>query len=160
MLLNTSADPEPPEAAKRYRRLAFAARWLGLSIVTHRAMPVMFGPTFLGAPDRADLRKEWRARLVANHRVGVTRAVKGVVDRCGVHDQLDRINVPTLVVVGECDVATPPKVGRRIHEGIRHSQFVSIPDAGHTSTVEEPEAVNSAITEFLKHVSTIRNSAT
>jgi pimeloyl-ACP methyl ester carboxylesterase len=155
MLLNTSADPELPEAAKRYRRLAIIARWFGLSIVAHRAMPVMFGPKFLRDPDRANLRKEWRARLVANHRIGVTRAVKGVVDRGGVHDQLDRVNVPTLVVVGECDVATPPEVGRRIHEGIRHSQFVSIPDAGHTSTVEEPEAVSSIITKFLSHVAAV-----
>lgn len=160
MLLNTSADPEPPEAVKRYQRLAFAARWLGPWIVAHHAMRVMFGPKFLRDPNRADLRREWRARLVANHRIGVTRAVKGVIDRRGVQDQLDRINVPTLVVVGERDVATPPEVGLRIHEGIRHSHFVSIPHAGHTSTVEEPEAVNFALAEFLDHVAANRNGAT
>jgi pimeloyl-ACP methyl ester carboxylesterase len=160
VLLNTSADPEPTARAKRYRRTALVARWFGLSIVAHRAMPVMFGPKFLGDPDRAELRRKWRAELLSNHRMGVTRAVRGVIDRCGVHDQLDRITVPTLVVVGERDVATPPEAGQRIHDGIRQSYLVSIPNAGHTSTVEEPEAVNSAMTGFLSHVAAMQKGPT
>jgi pimeloyl-ACP methyl ester carboxylesterase len=161
MLVNTSADTEPPWQAKRYRWLSFVARWFGLSIVAHRAMSVMFGPKFLSDPARVDQRKKWRAELLNNHRIGVTRAVKGVVDRSGVHDQLDRITVPTLVVVGERDVATPPGVGQRIHEGVCRSRLVTIPDAGHTSTVEEPQAVTAAVTEFLNYVyvSTIGNGA-
>lgn len=158
-LLNTSADPEPPEKAKRYRRMALVARWLGLRVIAGRVMPIMFGPKFLSDAHREEARKQWWAHLLANDRIGISRATRGVVERPGVHDQLDRITTPTLVIVGEQDVATPPDVGQRIHEGIRHSHLVIIPDAGHTSTVEEPAAVTSAIAEFLSRASTSRGGS-
>ncbi len=148
-LMNTTADPEPPDKVKRYTRLAFVARWIGLSLVAGPVMAIMFGPQFLSDPDRTDLRKKWRAELLANHRIGITRAVRGVVARAGVHDQLDRIAIPTLVIVGEHDVATPPETGLRIHRGIQNSRLVTIAEAGHTSTVEQPEAVDAAMREFL-----------
>jgi pimeloyl-ACP methyl ester carboxylesterase len=159
-LLNTSADPEPKGKVARYRRLALVARWFGLGFVVNRAMPIMFGAAFLSDPRRAAVRKKWRAELLANHRVGVTRAIHGVVTRQGVYDQLDQITVPTLVIVGEYDVATPPDVGQRIHHRIPSSRLVTIRAAGHTSTVEEPEAVNTAIVEFLDHVTILEHAAT
>lgn len=149
VLLETSADPEPPESARQYRLLNVAARWLGLGLVADRVMPIMFGAPFLTDPARADLRAAWRERLVANHRVGITRAVQGVVEREGVYDQLDRVTVPTLVVVGEEDVATPPPKAERIAARIPDAELVVLPRAGHTSTVEEPEAVCAALGAFL-----------
>ncbi len=88
-------------------------------------------------------------RLRVQRRVGITRAVKGVIDRQGVHDQLNEITVPTLIIVGDQDVATVPAKAERMHAGIPGSTLVVIPGAGHTSTVEEPEAVNKALKAFL-----------
>jgi len=87
--------------------------------------------------------------MIANHRIGISRAVQGVIDRQGVYDQIDRITAPTLIIVGDQDVATPPDKSRRIHARIRNSTLVVIPGAGHTSTVEEPDAVNAALRRFL-----------
>jgi 3-oxoadipate enol-lactonase len=98
---------------------------------------------------RAQLREEWRRRLLANHRIGITRATKGVITRRGIADQLHSIKAPTLILVGDQDKATPPAVAQRIHARIPQSQLAIIPGAGHTSTVEEPEAVNAAILAFL-----------
>jgi pimeloyl-ACP methyl ester carboxylesterase len=149
MLLETSADPEPEENIGRYRLLNFIARWFGLSLVADRVMPIMFGEKFLSDPGRADQRREWRERMIANHRVGISRAVKGVISRTGVHNQLGKIAIPTLIIVGDQDVATVPAKAQRIHAGIRASKLVVISGAGHTSTVEEPGAVNAALEEFL-----------
>jgi pimeloyl-ACP methyl ester carboxylesterase len=149
VLLETSADPEPPESARQYRLLNFVARWFGLGLVAGRVMPIMFGEPFLTDPERADLRAAWRERLVANDKVGITRAVKGVVEREGVYDELGEITVPTLVVVGEEDVATPPPKAERIAARIPNAELVVLPRAGHTSTVEEPKAVNAALEAFL-----------
>ncbi len=148
-LLETSADPEPAESIGRYRLLALIARWFGLRMVAGQVMPVMFGEKFLKDLVRAALRQELQAALASNHRVGITRAVTGVIERAGVYEQIDAIRVPTLVVVGDQDVATTPARSERIHAQIAGSRLVVIPGAGHTSTVEEPEAINQVLLEFL-----------
>jgi pimeloyl-ACP methyl ester carboxylesterase len=149
ILLETSADPEPQENAPKYRQLSLAARWLGPRVVVNQVMPVMFGRTFLEEPTREEERRLWRERLAANHRVGVSRATIGVLARRSIYDELDRIDLPTLIIVGNEDVATKPDRSRRIREAIKGARLVLIPNAGHSSTIEEPEAVNAAIEQFL-----------
>jgi len=149
ILLETSADPEPRENVPRYRTLNFIARWFGLGLVAGRVMPIMFGRKILEDPARAAELRELRRRMVTQHKVGITRAVRGVVERQGVYDELDRIDLPALIVVGDQDVATVPAKSQRMHARIRGSKLVVIPGAGHSSTMEEPAAVNRAIAEFL-----------
>jgi 3-oxoadipate enol-lactonase len=150
ILIETTAGPEPAENIPRYRMLNVVARWFGLGLVVDRVMPIMFGRKFLADPGRRQERDEWRRRMAANHRIGVTRAVTGVITRQGVYDEIGAITAPTLILAGDQDVATPLDKARRIHAGIPHSRLVIIPGAGHTSTVEEPEAVNGAILGFLE----------
>ncbi len=149
ILIETSSDPEPKENIGRYRILNFVARWIGLRAVADRVMEIMFGQKFLNDPERVHLKREWKERMVANHRIGITRAVSGVITRDGVTEQLDKIGVPTLIIVGDQDVATVPAKAELIHAGIPNSKLVVIPGAGHTSTVEEPVAVTAAMAEFL-----------
>ena len=152
VLLESTADPEPGENIGQYRKLNFVARWFGLGLVADRVMPIMFGQKFLNDPSRAALKTAWRKHLISNHRLGITRAVKGVIEREGVYDQLDQITTPTLIIVGDQDVATPPAKSERMQARITGSNLVVIPGAGHTSSVEEPEAVNAALKEFLAKI--------
>ena len=147
-LLETSADAEPIENVPRYRTLNLVARWLGLGIVANKVMPIMFGRTFLTDPARSVERAEWKARLSSNRRE-IWRAVNGVIERHAVYDELASITVPTLVAVGDEDVATVPAKAERIHAAIRGSTLVRIPYAGHSSSVEQPALVNAAIDAFL-----------
>ena len=152
ILLESTADPEPEENIGQYRKLNFVARWFGLGLVADRVMPIMFGQKFLNDPSRAALKTAWRKHLISNHRLGITRAVKGVIEREGVYDQLDQITTPTLIIVGDQDVATPQAKSERMQARIAGSKLVVIPGAGHTSSVEEPEAVNAALKEFLEQI--------
>ena len=149
ILLGTSADSEPEENVPRYNRLNFVARWLGLRWVATPVMKIMFGQAFLADPNRAMQREEWKNRLIANHRIGISRAVRGVIDRQGVYDEIGAITTPTLIMVGEEDVATVPAKAERIQARIACSRLVRIPKAGHSSTIEEPEAINTTIKAFL-----------
>jgi pimeloyl-ACP methyl ester carboxylesterase len=153
ILLETSADPEPPENLPRYRLLSFISRWISVRLVTGQIMPIMFGQTFLKDPARQKQRDEWRGYLLANNQAGIARALRGVIERQGVYEMLGKIKTPTLVIVGEQDVATVPAKAERIAAGIAGATLVRIPDAGHTSTVEEPAAVNAAIVQFLLSLS-------
>ena len=152
-LMETSADPEPAENVPKYRKLAFVARWIGLKVVSKQVMPIMFGRTFLSDPARAADRKRFLELLVGNHRVGITRAVHGVIDRAGVYDEIASIRCPTLVIVGDEDVATVPAKAERLAARIPGATLVRIPRAGHSSTVEEPAAVTAAMSAFLTRLS-------
>jgi len=148
VLLETTADPETPENVARYRRLNLALRVLGAGLVAPQVMPVLFGKTFPSDPDRAGLRQEWMGRLRALRR-SVHRAVSGVVERSGIHGELGNVRIPTLVLVGEEDAATPPSNAERICAAVRGARPVRIPRAGHSSTIENPAAVNAGLDAFL-----------
>ncbi|MCB0567026.1 MAG: alpha/beta fold hydrolase [Phaeodactylibacter sp.] len=153
ILMETTAQPEPVENVPRYRMLSTTVKWLGTWAVKKPVMKIMFSQAFLNDPARKAQRRHWEQELVANKR-NITRAVQGVIDRKGVPPEaLAAIQCPTLIIVGEQDVATVPAKSEYLHEHIAGSRLVRIPNAGHSSSVEEPEAVNKAIDGFLDTVS-------
>lgn len=87
---------------------------------------------------------------IMSRRADIWRAVNGVIERAGIHVELGRITVPTVVIVGEEDVATVPAKAEKIASAISHAKLVRIPRAGHSSSVEEPAAVTAAIEAFLR----------
>lgn len=148
LLMETSADPEPSENVPKYRKLNFVARWFGLRLVADKVMPIMFSEDFLTDPARAAERAHWRQKLLDNRR-SIWRAVNGVIERNGIYEELERIKCPVLILVGEQDVATTPAKAERIHAAITQSKLVRIAKAGHSSSIEQPAAVNAALDAFL-----------
>jgi 3-oxoadipate enol-lactonase len=147
ILLETSSDPEPIENVARYRLLTRVVRLLGPRVVQSRTLPIMLGKSILA--DRSRRAEVARFAELMSRRKDVWRAVNGVIDRAGIHDELARITVPTLVLVGDEDVATPVPKAEKIVSAIRGASLAHIPRAGHSSSVEEPAAVNAAIGAFL-----------
>lgn len=64
--------------------------------------------------------------------------------------ELGRIQVPTLIVVGEEDVIAPPAVARAMEAAIPGARLVVLRGAGHLSNLEEPAAFNEALASFLE----------
>jgi 3-oxoadipate enol-lactonase len=62
---------------------------------------------------------------------------------------LPHINVPTLVIVGDEDVVTPPADAEFLTRAIRGAKLVTIPGAGHLTNIEQPESFNAALETFL-----------
>lgn len=149
ILLATSPDAEVKEKLGRYKLLNLVARCFGLGVVSSQVMPIMFGKKFLTDPLRKELKREFKSRIASNHRIGITKAIKGVIEREGVFEEIKKIKTPTLIIVGDQDVATVPAKSERIHSQIEGSKLILIPGAGHSATLEEPEAVNKAISDFL-----------
>ena len=150
ILLETSADPEDPKNVPQYRKLVKAIRWLGIKRVSNKVMPIMFGSTFLADKFVILIRKQWLTMLQGNRKGGVVKATMGVIERSGTYEQLSDITIPTLIVVGDEDTATPYEKSERMHFAIEGSKLAIIKGAGHTSTVEEPEQVNRVISQFLE----------
>ncbi|MCT2594353.1 alpha/beta hydrolase [Streptomyces sp. N2-109] len=149
-LLGSSADAEEPRHAREYKKLAAVYRLVGPTArLMSRVLPLMFGPASLAAPEHEPLREELTERLRACDRVGTRRAVLGVANRSPVHEELARITVPTLVAVGADDAATPPARSQRIAAAISGARLETLPDCGHSSTLEQPGAVNALLRDFL-----------
>ncbi|WP_424831432.1 alpha/beta fold hydrolase [Ruegeria sp.] len=140
-LLETSADPEDPKNAVKYRLLNLVARWVGLWAVIGRVMPIMFGRTFLNDPGRRAEKDRWSKAITGNDRIGITRAVKGVIERDGCADLLGKITLPVGIGVGDEDVATTPEKSERMHRVITTSELVVFQGAGHSSSIETPDQV-------------------
>ncbi len=59
------------------------------------------------------------------------------------------IDGPTLIVVGAQDPGTPPVMSEVMHARIPNSEMVVIDRAHHLSPVDQPEAFNAALLDFL-----------
>ena len=77
------------------------------------------------------------------------RQQKAIMSRPDSRPLLAEIGCPTLVLVGEGDELTPPELAREIAADILGSKLVVLPNCGHLSTIEQPEAVNSVMSHWL-----------
>lgn len=148
-LLDTSAEHESPRNAVEDALLAHIYLLAGITPVQRQVEKVMFGPTFLADPRSRPLIDEWIAQLHGASRIGIRNAVMGVVLRKPVLAELPHISAPTLVIVGADDVPTPVRRSQTIAEHIAGATLEIVPDAGHSSTIEQPEAVTKLLREFL-----------
>jgi len=78
------------------------------------------------------------------------RQMQAIIGRQDARAGLSAIACPTLVLVGEGDELTPPALSREIAGAIPGSRLVVVPACGHLSTMERPEAVNSALIEWMQ----------
>lgn len=85
-----------------------------------------------------------RATPVAGY-IGCCHALS----RINTAERLKDIRCPTLVMVGEEDPGTPVAMAEEIHRAIPGSKLTVIPSASHLANLEQPEAFNRALVEFL-----------
>ena len=149
VLLDTSAEPEDPSAARQDKLLARIYSLVGIGPVKGPVVKLMFGPTFLRDPRSTPLIAEMMARIGRSDRRGIRDAVLGVANRAGVLGEIPAIKAPTLVAVGADDKPTVPDRSRAIAAAVPGAELVIIPECGHSSTIEQPEAVTTLIRDFL-----------
>lgn len=77
------------------------------------------------------------------------RQIEAIIGRADSRPLLPRITVPTVVIVGDQDPVTPPARAEELATGIRGARLVRVPDCGHVSTLERPDAVNRALVDWI-----------
>lgn len=68
-------------------------------------------------------------------------------------DRLPRIKTPTLVLTGKGDLLIPPENSEILAKRIPGAELKIIPGGGHQVLIEQPEACNAALLEFLRGLS-------
>ena len=91
-------------------------------------------------------------RLMANPPAGFIGALEAMKFRPDATEDLAKISVPTLVVVGEDDSLAPPEVARDMQERIAGAELVVLPRAGHLSNLEAADEFNAAVAGFLRRL--------
>jgi pimeloyl-ACP methyl ester carboxylesterase len=71
-------------------------------------------------------------------------------DRLDLTETAGSIAVPTLVVCGEDDKMTPPALSEFLRDAIPGAKMAPIPGAGHFVMMENPEAFNQAVSDFVE----------
>ena len=77
------------------------------------------------------------------------RQQHALMTRADSRPSLTAIRCPTLVLVGDGDELTPPPLSQEIAAGVAGSRLVIVADCGHLSTMEQPDAVNRALVEWM-----------
>lgn len=70
-------------------------------------------------------------------------------DRFDRRKDLETIDLPCLIVCGEHDKLTPPALSKALHESIRGSKLKILPSVGHFAMIEDYQAFNQCVGEFI-----------
>ena len=152
VLMDTSAESESAESLKQYNLLLTVVRYLGVRPVFSKAIAILMGEKFRTDPARKTEYQMWRRYIMGLNKTGLYQFGRAIFDRDSVHEHMSSIDIPTLMVVGDKDIPTPPEKARRLANTLPNAQLVLVPDAGHTAPTEEPAFVNAAIEKFLANL--------
>lgn len=145
-LLDTTAQPAPPEQIALFEGLLAQARQQGDTTVLGEALIAVLHPAHQQNPALQAVNRRMGAAIGVE---GFAHQVAAVLARVDSRPSLAAIAVPTLVLVGEQDQLTPPAQARELAAAIAHAELVIVPDCGHGSTLEQPAAVNRALQAWL-----------
>jgi 3-oxoadipate enol-lactonase len=147
VLSDTRASADSEEVIARRRALIDTARTKGSTAVANMQIAGLMGKSTRDKrPDIYDAIHRMMAQTGAD---GIIGGLEAMISRPDSTATLTTIDMPTLIVVGDEDVITPPKEARRIHDGIPGSRIEILHGAGHLSSVERPAAFNTVVSEFL-----------
>jgi 3-oxoadipate enol-lactonase len=147
-LIDSNADRE--DFAARARNTVMASIYRGFGLV--KAIEPKVLDLMLGRTSRARnpvLADDVRAIVASHQRAPLSRAIRAVNARGTILEKLGAITAPTLVVVGDEDVATPVEKSERLASAIPGARLEILPELGHLSALEDPAAVLGKIEPFL-----------
>jgi pimeloyl-ACP methyl ester carboxylesterase len=142
-LCDTRAGADTEEGKANREKFARTAIEKGLSWVADEMIPKLLRPD----PDPAAV-KEVRSLVLGGTPAGVAAAQRGMARRPDSTETLGKISCPTLVIVGAQDQLTPPAESEKMAKAVKGAKLVKVPNAGHLSNIENPDAFNKAFVEF------------
>jgi len=146
VLCDTSAYLPPANLPLVQERIKTARRQ-GLPALVDSTLERWFTPAYLkqNPPPVGRVRYQFLATSVAGY-IGCSEAI----GKLNFLEQLSKITLPTLIMVGAEDPGTPVAASEAIHERIKGSKLVILPSASHLSNIEQADQFNSHLQEFLK----------
>ncbi len=148
ILTATRAIPDSEEGKANRDKMADAARQQGVTAVTQAMLPKLLAPATY--ENDAEL-VEFVAEMMNDTSVaGVIGGLAAMRDRPDSTPTLAEIDVPVLVIHGDADQIVPLVEAEAMAAAIPNGKLVVIPNAGHLPNLEQPDAFNDAVIDFLE----------
>ena len=148
VLCDTRAVCDTAEVAQGRRDTAAKVVVEGPAVLVDGMVPKLFSEATVA--NRPEIVEQTRGVMMGTAREGIAAAARGMAERIDATSTLPGIDCPTLVVVGEEDAISTVEEMRGFADRISNARCVEIKGAGHMSPLEEPDAVNNAIREFVE----------
>jgi pimeloyl-ACP methyl ester carboxylesterase len=145
-LLDTGAGAEVPERTAQRKPLIQLAQQGRFAEITDNQFPLL---VYRQRHGDAALKAVVRAMNAETGPEAYCRQQQAIIGRMDSRPGLAAIACPTLVLVGDDDQLTPPVLAREMAAGIPGARLVVVPDCGHLSTLERPQAVNEALVAWM-----------
>ena len=149
ILADTRAQGDTPEAVEGRERMIQLVRDKGPAGAAEELLPKLLGETTRAA--RPDVVEAVRRLILSNSTETIVGALTALMTRPDATPVLSKIRCPTLVMVGDQDVLTPPVLSEEIKRGIAQAELAVLPGAGHMSNMEQPAAFNHTLARFLEY---------
>jgi 3-oxoadipate enol-lactonase len=151
VLMDTRADADSAENRRARDASAATAREGGAEAIAEDLMPKLLAPSTLN--EHPETVERVRQMIVSTPVAGIVGALAAMRDRPDSESLLPSLgDIPTLVMVGEADVATPPDRARSMAKAIPGARLAIIPGAAHLPPVEQPEEVTRQLREFVQSI--------
>jgi pimeloyl-ACP methyl ester carboxylesterase len=136
----------PDEGRKAFAVMAEKVSAAGVAAVADIAAKRVYSPAYLAAnPGKVEERKK---SLLAVDAKAFQHACT-ILQKADFTPMLHKLTVPTLVVCGEHDQATPVVLNKAIAEKVPGATYIELPGCGHCPPLEQPEALLKAIGKFV-----------
>lgn len=146
LILSDVAAGFPPEGRQAFKVMADKVAAGGLGAIADIAANRVFHAAYLKVHPQAV--EERRAVLLQIDPMAF-RAACAILMEADLTPKLSRLHIPTLVVCGELDQATPPPLNKAIVSAVRQARYVELPGCGHCPPLEQPQAFLAATGDFL-----------
>ncbi len=147
VLADTRPHPDTPVARKHRQKMAELAIARGSSAVSEQLIPKLLAPTTL--TDKTEVVTSLRKIMDAARPEALAAALAGMALREDARPLLPQIEVPALVLNGAEDAITSAAEAREWSSNLPDARVEIIQNAGHVSNLEQPEAFNRALLDFL-----------
>ncbi len=147
LILCDTSSRIPEESLPIWEERIELAQEQGMDSLVESTMERWFTAAFRRTPlpVHDKIRGMIRATPVKGY-IGCSRAIMGL----NLTERLIEITLPTLIVVGEEDPGTPVSASQAIHKQIEGSELVILKSAAHLSNIEQQDAFNTAMLDFLR----------
>ncbi len=147
ILSNTKAPADTADGKRGRDAMAARTRAAGVRAIAAELVPKVVAR--VTSDRRPDVVNEVREMILRQPLAGIVGALRALRDRPDSTPLLARISVPVLVIAGDDDQIAPAAGMQEMARAIPGAQFVLIPDSGHLSPLEQPQAFTAALRAFL-----------
>lgn len=146
LVLCDTAAAIPEDSQPIWQERMDTVRKEGMQALVRQTLERWFTPSYLSKnPPAVEIIRRHFLETPVDGYIGCGEAIR----KLNYLNELSRIDKPALIVVGADDPATPVAASQDMHDAIPNSKLVILPNAAHLSNIEQSEAFNQVVLDFL-----------